>query len=76
MRKQVHVVYDDFSSAWILKRNLKIIGAANTKKTALIFAAAYAEKHSLEVKIHSKATGKIQNSNSYGTETSIEDKVH
>lgn len=75
-RKQLHVVYDDFMGTWYLKYRGKNVGAANTLKDALIYAPAYAKEYGCEVKIHEQKSKKIRDSDSYGNESKVKDKVH
>lgn len=75
-QKQIHVIFDEFSGTWLIRRNNEgIMGAANRKEDALMWARVTAMKEKRELVIHNM-TGEIQDSDSFGNESPIIDKIH
>jgi hypothetical protein len=75
-QRQIHVTYDEFSGTWLIRRNNEgIMGAANRKSDALMWAKITAEKEKRELVIHSM-TGEIQDADSFGNESPVIDKIH
>jgi len=76
MKKDIHIVYDKENKCWHVKRETEEtpLKSVKLKKEAQSFGREVAKVDKVELVIH-KRNGKISDSDSYGNEGKVKDKV-